>query len=352
MTRAAATQVRVPGDRPREPVDVRGLERRDLAERVAVELAELDQERVRFLERRIGRPAEVEHAAALKGSGGVRGPRPLRLESLARGRRRIRVRRASRAPGRRSGSAAGPGRTCRRVRSRGDPAVASAGRPGRRLAASVPSPPCAGAPPRTRSRSSGRLDLAASADFARRTGSLQLRVRRVDLGHDRRCPTGHGRVVAGHVRVVLARQAAPGRLDRRCGRAGLDAEHLVRVPFRHPAILGGGPRLTPTASSRPLSECRHFAEPGWSPPPPPRRSRSPTGSRSSTASAPGSRAAGRRASRPRTSASPTRTSRSRASPGRCRPGSCPRTAAARARASCSSTAGSPRATGRSPTSGS
>ena len=42
MTRAAADQVRVVADGPGDPVDVRRLERRDLAERVAVELAELD----------------------------------------------------------------------------------------------------------------------------------------------------------------------------------------------------------------------------------------------------------------------------------------------------------------------
>ena len=60
------------GDGPRDPVDVGGLERGDLAERMAVELAEPDDRGRRASSEGGGGPPEVAHAARTSGPVGVR----------------------------------------------------------------------------------------------------------------------------------------------------------------------------------------------------------------------------------------------------------------------------------------
>lgn len=65
-----------------DPVDVRRLERRDVTERVPVELAELDDVLSRAIEAwRLG-PAEVADPATLERSGGRRGARLLLASTL------------------------------------------------------------------------------------------------------------------------------------------------------------------------------------------------------------------------------------------------------------------------------
>ena len=77
MTRAAADEIRVVANGPGDPVDVRRLERRDLAEGMVMELPERDHGRLGRLERGRGRAAEMAEAIAHERAGRGRSTRRL-----------------------------------------------------------------------------------------------------------------------------------------------------------------------------------------------------------------------------------------------------------------------------------
>src|SRR5439155_2781017 len=91
-------EVGIARDRPRQPVDVGWLEVGDLAERVAVELAENDLVRARGLDRRRGRWAEVALAAPVERAGRLGGAQRLALQAI-RAHRRLPGRSRSRPGG-------------------------------------------------------------------------------------------------------------------------------------------------------------------------------------------------------------------------------------------------------------
>ena len=162
-----------------QPVDVRRLERRDLAERVAVELAELELVARARRRGRADRPAEVADAGSRSAGRSGRWRAAVRASHVRPrngGWPRSDVGLAHRPPavptGRSAGSGAG---TCRDVSTRPVTGRVGFGRggPPRRRAASV-----------VESRSVRRPRLPARA---RRAGRLagQRRVGVVDLGHPR-----------------------------------------------------------------------------------------------------------------------------------------------------------------------
>ena len=125
-------ELRIPGDRLGEPVDVRRLERGDLAQRVPAELPELELATDGVLERRRRRAAEVADPRPLERAGRIARPRRLAVV------RREADRRLARQDGRRRGwlapaagsarSAAGRCPTGRAVPSRAASASGVAGR--------------------------------------------------------------------------------------------------------------------------------------------------------------------------------------------------------------------------------
>jgi len=260
-------QLRITLDRPGHPVDVRRLERGDLAQRVAPELPEVELDLERVGERGAHTRLMASGTPPLHGARGRRGSqlpgRPVRA------RRRLAGQRVPLA-GRRGRLVSGPEGAARvqptghrpgRARPRRSSAARSLARRG-------PSRWCIGAsgprarPTRARTPSTG-------PDRAARTG--ERRVRRVDLRHPCRGATRRRRVVAGQVRVVAASEGAPGRLDVVGRGAGFDAEHDVGILRRHGRSVA-------------LGSCPPSADPvpaGWgSQPPPPRHpSRSRTASR-------------------------------------------------------------------------
>jgi hypothetical protein len=85
--------------------------------------------------------------------------------------------------------------------------------------------------------------------MTRRRLDPQVLVGGVDLGHPPGSASGLGRVVRGEVRVVLARQPTPGRLDLGLTGIGSDAQDGVRVARWHePSVSTGGP---PNPRARP-----------------------------------------------------------------------------------------------------
>jgi hypothetical protein len=232
-------EVAIPRDRPGEPVDVRRLEGRDLAERMAAELPELDLERASRVE------------AGWRGGSEPMDPRPLRrARRLGRaGRLAVRTRSRSRRRGAGSALPSPPpaplaawlaGRRVARPERAGriDPTGHGTRRPGAwRAAASVARRPRVGAGTRSR----GRRPTGRPPDpLASLVGDSERLVRVVDLGHPARRRSRGGRIVAGQVRVVLACEAAPGGLDGGQARSRLDAEDVVGIPFGHRAQCTGG----------------------------------------------------------------------------------------------------------------
>ena len=190
-----------------------------------------------------------------------------------------------------------------------------------------------GGPPRRRDGGFGGGGLGRA--FPARSGGRSEPERfvcGVDLGHLARRRPGGRAVAAGQVGVVPAGQTAPRRLDLRRRCVALDTEDIVRVALRHQASVAFDP-------------WGPFAGPASLPRSPRLRSRSPTGSRSSTAAEPATRSGVRRASCRPTSACPTRTWRSSRAGRPCRDGGSRPRRAPPGRPCCSSTAGSRLATG-------
>ena len=180
-------QFRIMGDRPSEPIDVTRLECRDLAERMSVELPELDDVRGRVLQGRQWGGPEARIAATVQWTGGCRGTPGFTVEPL--GPRRLLAARRSRRAG--SGVAGPEG--FRRIEAAGNRAGGS--RRGRSARAS--------------SRGAARIGPGAPA-----RADLELLVGPVDLGHLPGCGPGSGRIGARHVRMVHPGQLPPGGLDR------------------------------------------------------------------------------------------------------------------------------------------
>src|SRR5690242_5764631 len=103
-------EVGVTGHRARHPVDVARLEGRDVAEAVAVELAEIDDPIAGQVQGRRRRPTEVADPVSLQRTGRCRGTGWLARDGLATPRR-LAVESGPRAGGR--GLVSGAERTCR-----------------------------------------------------------------------------------------------------------------------------------------------------------------------------------------------------------------------------------------------
>ncbi len=203
------------GDRPREPVDIAGLERGDLTERVPVEFPELDDVRARRLQGRERGRSESRIAAPVKRTGWLRGaPRftvePLGAERLLAGRR-----------GRRAGRGV--------VGPEGPGSVEAAGDRARR--------PWLGRPVRAPSR---RAVCVAGSGAPGRT-DLELLVSPVDLGHLPGRGTRRDRIGTGHVRVVHAGQLPPHGLDGGLRSPRRDTQDGVWILLRHgPSVTSVG----------------------------------------------------------------------------------------------------------------
>lgn len=225
-------EIAVAIDRPSEPVDVRRLERRDLAERVASELAERELDRSRVLEGRARSRAKASEAGATQrtcriGGPGCLGALPRRPPAGLTGERRAQ-------PGTGRGAVARPDRlgrvepACDRPRARWGRRAGGAG--GARSLVRCPI------------RWTAVRRSIAPGTMTRRRLDPQVLIGRVDLGHPPGCASSLGRVVCGQVRVVLACQPTPGRLDLGLTGIGSDAQDGVRVARWHePSVSTGGP---------------------------------------------------------------------------------------------------------------
>ena len=215
----SGNELRIVRDGPGEPVYVAGLEGGDLTERVAVKLAELDRRRRCDRDGRHGRRPEPRVLCPIERSVRLRGTSRLAVQALCPEWRL--ARQAGRPAGRRI---ARPERLRRVQAPRDRPCRAGAWRPGRpalgRRVRAIP----AGGP---------------------RGPHPKLLVGAVDLRHSPGRGTGRGRVAPRDVRMVLAGEPPPGRLDRGLGGASRDAEHIVGFAFRHPWSVPGDPLRLP-----------------------------------------------------------------------------------------------------------
>lgn len=233
-------QIRIAGDRPGHPVDVRRLERRDVTKGVAVELPELDRMGAGDLERRRLRPAEMADPIAFHRTRGRGCPGRFLAHALAPHRRLARQ-----AAGDPFGARSRPVRTDGLIpRSEGPAHVHATGdracRPGSGRAAWTPS----------RRRVELRLGGRDPAAAMRGQVAGESRVGVVDLGHPPRRGPGGGRIVAGQVRMMGSCQPPPGGLDGGLIRSRLDTEDVVRIPFHHARQCTAAPGPT-TLDSRP-----------------------------------------------------------------------------------------------------
>ena len=207
-------QFRIMGDCPREPVDVARLERRDLAERVSVELPELDDVRGRVLQGRERGGPEARISPSVKRTGGCRGTPGFTVEPL--GPKGLL---AARRSGRAGSGVTGP-EGFRRIEAAGDRAGGS--RRGRSARAS------SRGPARIGPRAPGRA-------------GLELLVGPVDLGHLPGCGPGSGRIGARHVRMVHPGQLPPGGLDRGLRSPRRDTQDDMWIFLRHgPSVSTAG----------------------------------------------------------------------------------------------------------------
>jgi hypothetical protein len=223
-------QVRVAQDRRGHPIHVRGLECRDLAEGVAMELAERHLRCTCRRETRLARRLEAVDAGSHERTVRIRGAaRP----HLGRPRADRRLARWMARP---------PGVARRRVARMEDIGGIEAGGhrsggPGRRRPRRAPfrGRPCAGRPARARSVG-------------------QLLVRGVDLGHPLCGRAGRRRVAARPIRMVFPGEATPGGLDRAGRGAGLQPEDDVGLSPGH-RTKSSRERLTGRPGWRPLGWC-------------------------------------------------------------------------------------------------
>ena len=223
-------EVRVACHGAGHPVDVRRLEGRDLAERVAVELAELDDVLTRPIEGRWLRTSEVPDPPALERP--CRGRRTRRLVASALGtQRRLTstpiTRLGIRTTGRpRDGLIAWSVR-----RGRVDPAGngTRGSRPWRTTATAA---------------DTAEVGTGSTPRLCRLEVPDQRRIRVVDLGHLPGGDPRSGRIVAGQVRMMRPSELPPGSLDLRSIRVSSDAEHLARIPSGHTRSVPMGARRT------------------------------------------------------------------------------------------------------------
>jgi hypothetical protein len=202
-------KVRVAQDRRGHPIHVRRLECRDLAEGVAMELAERHLRCPRRREARLARRLEAVDAGPHERTVRIRGPARPHL-GRPRADRRL-ARRMARPPG------VGRRRIARMEDIGGIEAGGHRSRwPGRRRPGRAPvrGRPGAGGPARARSVG-------------------QLLVGGVDLGHPLRRRAGRGRVAARPIRVVFSGETTPGSFDRAGRGAGLQPEDGVGLSPGH-----------------------------------------------------------------------------------------------------------------------
>jgi hypothetical protein len=225
-------EVRVAQDRRGHPIDVRRLECGDLAQGVAMELAERHLRCPCRSEGRLARRLEAVDARPHERTVRIRGAPGPHL-----GRSRADRRLAGRM-------ACPPGAGRRRIVRMEDIRGVQAGghrsrRPGRRRPGGAPfrGRPSAGDPPWTRSVG-------------------ELFVRCVDLGHPLRRRAGRRRIAARPIRMVFSGEATPGGLDRSGRGAGLQPEDGVGLSPGH-RIKSSRGRLTGRSGCRPLGWCPH-----------------------------------------------------------------------------------------------
>ncbi len=202
-------------DRPGEPVDVAGLEGRDLAERVSVELPELDNVRGGRLQGgQRGRP-EPGIAPSVERTSWLRGAPRFTVEPL--GPQRLLTARRRRGTG---GGVAWP-EGVGRIKPAGDRARRS------RL--------------RRSARATSRRTVGVAGPRAARSTDPELLVGPVDLGHLSRRRAGDGGIGARDVRVVHAGQLSPGGLDRGLRSAMGDPQDEMRISLWHePSVSSAG----------------------------------------------------------------------------------------------------------------
>ena len=213
-------EIAVARDRPRQPVHVGRLERRDLTQGVPSELAELGHDRGRIREvRASGGAAERPIAATMDRTIRVRRTERHRTRAV---RRTWRLARWPRRPaGRRVSRADGLGRI--------EPTRDRAG-PGWRWRSTRPPSIGLGRPVGPRG-SAGVLPASVGPAPDDRL------VRRVDLGHPPGRPTCGSRIAGREIGVMFPRETAPGRLDLCLARVRLEPEDGVRISGRHVGSL-------------------------------------------------------------------------------------------------------------------
>ena len=201
-------------DRSRQPVNVTGFEGGNLAQRVTVELAEVDG-----VQPGVGNGGKWRRpvsgiAPSVQWTRRLRRPRGLAIDSLAAigllPRRRARRTRShvSRTEGLRGVEAPGDG-------------------PRR--------------PFLRRPRGAARCRAVfGTANTASGGPHLQFLVGTIDLGHLACRDARSGRIGPGDIWMVDAGEFSPGRLDGRLRRIGRDAEYDMRVSFHHVTSVSGG----------------------------------------------------------------------------------------------------------------